>query len=189
MASGVEGAALTWIEHMLPRSIAPERTDDYANCLYACRWCNLARGDAPNVDGTTRAQLLDPCLEVWSTRFELVADVLRARAGDRDAEHTADTYDLADARKTTLRARRRLRLARARSDHEHAGTLIPEVQARDASRERDELLAALRRLQDTTRATLEDLGARPDDADAACSCDAVCALPTWLAEQCWSVLP
>ncbi len=41
-------------EHRVLRSVDPSGADDYANCYYACRFCNEARGTAPLEDAGGR---------------------------------------------------------------------------------------------------------------------------------------
>ena len=62
---GVEGLGLTAIEHHRTRSAYPELTNDYHNCFYACRLCNTARGDSPDVSAVGGHRLLDPCTVAW----------------------------------------------------------------------------------------------------------------------------
>ncbi len=87
---GIEGTGLTSVEHQIPRSHAPHLEDDYSNCFYACRFCNGARGDTPNVDTTGRT-LLEPCTTAWASRFERRGFSLQPL--DADAEYTAKTAD------------------------------------------------------------------------------------------------
>ena len=102
---GVEGLALTWIEHLLLKSTEGE-ADRYGNCVYACQMCNRARGRTASVcsDG---AQLLDPTGVGWADHFERQDDRLSPRPGDADAGYTWLAYDIDDARKVHARARRR----------------------------------------------------------------------------------
>lgn len=102
---GVEGTGLTSIEHRIPRSHNPALADEYANCYYACRYCNTARAVAPNLDRQGH-ELLDPCATTWAAHFTVDDNRLRPLAGDDDAAYTAEVYDFADPRKIEMRAGR-----------------------------------------------------------------------------------
>src|SRR5262245_56878102 len=47
------GHAAFGVDHLIPRSIAPNRVCDYDNLIYACLSCNAAKRD--------QAIVLDPC--------------------------------------------------------------------------------------------------------------------------------
>ena len=92
------GGAARWgvvtIEHVFLKNAKtgdPSLANTYANCILACRLCNIARRDKPNVDASGR-RLLDPTRTAWSKHFVIVDDELRpASAADRDAQYTAES--------------------------------------------------------------------------------------------------
>ena len=102
MLGGVEGWAITQIEHFVPKSRTTSLRDVYSNCFYICRRCNNARGVAANIDADGR-KLLNPCVTVWRKHFTLVNGELRFRADDKDAEYTCKAYKLNDPVKVRLR--------------------------------------------------------------------------------------
>lgn len=188
IAHGIEGTGLTGIEHHVPRSHAPDLTNEYGNCLYACRFCNGARSKAPNVDAKGR-NLLDPCTTPWASRFQRQDFSLVPR--DPDAEYTAETYDLDDPRKREMR--------RARADSIGLGLRILsegpdrirrllQVAERVAGDDRSVIIETAEALQIQVVAARKELTRFrmvPPDADEACRCDsdAVRELPSFLASQ------
>ncbi len=106
MPYGAEGAGVTQIEHLIPRSADDALVGVYANVLYICRFCNGARSDTDQQDEQGR-HLLDPTQDVWSAHFRVENDELRPFAGDVHAEYTAEVYNVNDPRKVKLRRRRR----------------------------------------------------------------------------------
>src|SRR6185295_6012825 len=107
---GAEGLGITWIEHFTPASLNVGKVNDYENCFYTCRFCNLSRRQAPPVDESGR-RLIDPCSHAWGERFSLSEnDLLVTDETDSDAVYTLEAYDLNDERKVTRRHRRRERL-------------------------------------------------------------------------------
>lgn len=100
--AGIEGLAVTSIEHVTPQSRSKAKRHLYSNCIYVCRMCNTARSNRPIRDSRGR-RLLDPTKDPWSSHFHFVGDQLVAKAGDQDASYTAEAYDVADERKTKLR--------------------------------------------------------------------------------------
>ena len=106
MDCGIEGWGVMTIEHMVPRAQDPSLLGTYANLLYICRLCNIARSDTDVVDMNGR-RLLDPTKDVWSEHFRVLNDQLQPLDGD--AEYTADVYRVNEARRVKLRRRRRER--------------------------------------------------------------------------------
>lgn len=104
--SGTEGWGLMWVEHVELRSKQPELANDYENCLYACRFCNQARGSKPLVD-SQRRHLLNPCHAAWGEHFDLNEDRIELRDDNGDTDYTFHTYDLNDVRKVRMRGKRR----------------------------------------------------------------------------------
>ncbi|MBI5368597.1 MAG: hypothetical protein HZA54_16295 [Planctomycetes bacterium] len=104
-AAGAEGSGVTTVEHHVPRQADRARINDYGNCLYACRYCNRARGLAPR--GVEGATLLDPSAQAWGDHFRAEGDRLAPAVGDPDAAYTHRSYDLDDPRKLEMRRWRR----------------------------------------------------------------------------------
>src|ERR1700730_10113620 len=58
-ACGATGWGIMSIEHLIPQSVAPERANDYLNCIYACGRCNRSRRNLQDLP--SGARLLNPC--------------------------------------------------------------------------------------------------------------------------------
>lgn len=101
---GVEGWAVSTIEHIIPRSHDGALIGTYKNLLYICRLCNNARSDSDLCDAWGR-RLLDPTKDVWSQHFQLQQDHLVPITSH--AEYTEDVYNINDSRKVKLRRTRR----------------------------------------------------------------------------------
>jgi len=186
---GAEGTGLFATEHHVARAAAPALADVYANCFYACRFCNGARGALP-LESTRGQKLLHPCREAWGARFRAEGDRLAYAPSDEDAEYTHRTYRLDDRRKQVMRRHRREAIAEARRALEEAPRLIADLLAharRVRRAERRELLAAaaeLHRVVRAARTQLERYAAVPADHDRACRCAAESAqLPAFLEAQ------
>jgi hypothetical protein len=54
------------VEHLVSRSVAPERSGDYENLVYACCRCNSVKTDAHYV--------LDPCQQPLGRHLQIAAD-------------------------------------------------------------------------------------------------------------------
>ena len=186
---GVEGTGLTWIEHRLLRSVDPLRARDYANCYYACRFCNTARGTAPLEDADGR-RVLDPCADAGGHHLMVHGDGLRPL--DDDARYTHETYDLDDPRKRLARRSRTAAIDTARKTLSKAPRLISrllELAETAAAKDRAAILDAAQARSATVRAArrqLERYRAIPADAPTSCRCGTLAAhsLPAFLAEQC-----
>jgi hypothetical protein len=187
LAYGTEGSGLMWIEHRVPVSHDATGTNVYKNCFYSCRYCNLSRRVAALIDEQGR-HLLDPCQHAWREAFELAGDELQARAGNRDAAYTIESYALNEPRKVALRQSRRETLAEAiavvqgfESKHAHL--------MRKAIDEADPTLVVLARdfraYRDRALQDLERFVPVPDRTDRACACTGgePPALPAVLQEQ------
>ena len=172
---GVERTGLTSIEHRIPRSDAEAgaaATHVYANCYYACRFCNGARSARPLVDARGR-RLLDPCADAWSTHFERVGAELRPRSGDADAVYTAESYDVDDPRKQLMRRNRERIMGAAERASAEIPPLVAELGARLAERPDPALLAVMRRLDEQladARRARRRFARTPEDAPTACRC-------------------
>lgn len=189
--AGARGSGLFSIEHRVARRHAPDQADTYANCFYACRFCN--RPPTAEETAAWRAEyLLDPCTSTWSEHFQLVEDELVPRAGDERARATARVYDLGDPRKIAMRRRRREALEGAVRLLREGPGLVDALLARADSAcpaAGGELLAVaaeLQRQMDAALSQLRQLAAVPPDAPGACRCgDGVARdLPAALAAQC-----
>ena len=115
---GAPGTGLMTIEHFVRQEgEGSARANEYANCFYACRFCNGARGSRYEVaEERGGRRLLNPCSNAWAEHFELVGtDRLRPRRGDADARYTYRAYDLDGPRKRMSRGRRRHSIERARA--------------------------------------------------------------------------
>lgn len=184
----VEGWGLTGIEHRVPVSRDRSRRNDYSNCYYACRFCNIARGNRPIVDAWEH-RLLDPCQDAWRDYFKLEADELSARGEYyADALHTLFSYDLNDERKVEMRRSRRETITECldivnRYDELQDRLLDLLRQKLDST-----LLALSKELWGRFRDAYEDLerfSSVPEHADPACACghDRHHSLPEVLQEQ------
>ncbi len=189
---GAEGMGVTWIEHFTPASTDIQSVNDYANCFYTCRFCNLSRAKAALVDKSGR-KLIDPCNHVWEERFSLSEDDrLLPDKGDPDAVYTSQAYDLNDLRKVRRRQRRRERLTEwlgvlAEGPHQVRSLTVLSENAGSVADAAVMLEVAASLRHRIFRAAIEILryGAVPADADLSCSCGQAdhCRLPEWLAAQ------
>jgi len=183
---------LTGIEHFTPVSHAEEKGNDYDNCFYACRLCNGARQDRPRQDEQGR-NLIHLVGSVWGDRFALTeAGHLVPGEADRDAQYTAEAYDLNDPRKVVARQTRKRHLEAWMKLFQEGPRLVAslislcetEVSSEKASR----LLEAAFVIQQQLEQAREDIrryAAVPEDASLECRCGnrGQCSLPSWLEEQ------
>src|SRR6185436_9991468 len=188
---GVEGTGLTGVEHFAPVSQAEEKTNEYGNCFYACRFCNGARADAPAMDLEGR-RLLNPCDQAWGIHFQLGDHAhLLPRTGDTDAAYTEDVYDLNDPRKVEIRSWRRERLEellRVLWEAPASAQDLLDLCSVEPTPQAEPLLRMAQRLWDQTRRALRDLqrfAAIPRDAGMGCRCgrEDQHQLPPYLADQ------
>jgi hypothetical protein len=189
---GAEATGLMSIEHHLPQSHdrAGAHADEYANCFYACRFCNRARGALPVVDAHER-RLLDPCRDAWGDHFIAIDDRLAPCANDGDAAYTHRAYDLDDPRKQQMRRTRREVLEEAFSLLEGGPPRLLrllDIAAQAPAPYRAELLDAAQRLRELmtrARRDVERFSAVPADADPRCRCATTeaCVLPPFLDAQ------
>ncbi len=189
--SGAQGLGLTSIEHFVPASLDAEKVNQYENCFYACRFCNLSRAAAPPVDKTGR-RLINPCDHIWADHFfATFDDRLLADPNDQDAVYTAEAYDLNDPQKVRRRRRRRELLAEwlgILSEGPSQVRWLVELSEKASFAEAAKLLAAAQAMRTLVlRASLEiqRCAAVPADADEACRCgrEEHLELPAWLATQ------
>jgi len=167
----VEGWGVTGVEHYIPVSEAPEKENDYSNCYYACRFCNIARGSRPVHDG--RQRLLDPCRDAWADHFVLHDDQILPRDTSPDAAYTHQAFDLDDERKVTMRRSRRETITECLAIVTRHDTLQSQLLLR-LSQERDPLLSELsEELWEKFLWAWQDLvrfAPVPASADPVCSC-------------------
>jgi hypothetical protein len=186
-----EGSGLTTAEHLILRSVAPERINDYDNCLYCCRYCNTARSTRPVEAYGCR--LLDPTHDSWATYFSAENDCLLPRANDPNAQYTHESYDLDDPRKVAMRHFRRMLI------ENHLGFLQRGLALRARLLELAEsrqdspevvfvLLRSARELRHAMLHAIDDLKGYPVvpfDAALRCRCETAdhCCLPPYLQNQ------
>lgn len=189
---GAESIGVMWIEHFTPASLDASRTNDYENCFYACRFCNLSRLTAPPIDESGR-RLINPCSHVWGERFFLSEDDrLLPDEADPDAVYTAETYDLNDDRKVRRRRRRRERLtewqAVLRGGPARIESLLGLAQRVDTLQDASLLIEEANSLRNRillATVEIQRYFAVPADADSSCPCGRGdhCSLPEWLVAQ------
>jgi hypothetical protein len=87
------------VEHLVPRSEAPERFCDYDNLLYACQACNCHKGD--------HWPVLDPCRVAYNQHLRVGDDGViegLSRAGKKLIKILRlDRQELTDFRRRLLR--------------------------------------------------------------------------------------
>ena len=189
IAHGVEGTGLTSVEHYALQSTSPEQAGTYANCFYACRFCNGSRSTRAAENGD--AHLLDPCAATWASHFQLTNFELRPGDGDASAAYTHSVYDMDDPRKVQMRRDRFEAI-------EGALHLVSQVPALEAEllklatglgpSDAKTLVDAAQELRRQLRCAFDDLARYapvPRDADRPCSCSILeHALPQFLSDQC-----
>lgn len=189
---GTGGTGAMTIEHLVPQSQGV-RQNDYGNLVYACRFCNGSRRAVPL--HTDEGGLLDPTRAAWADHFVTRGDELLPVEGNRDAAHTANTYDLNDERKVRRRETRRTfrelfdALSAARRDAAALVEMADEAQSLDRKLELLALAESVRKTSDRSDAVCSRLAVRPDDAPSTCRCNdaETLDLPPWLARQAFVV--
>lgn len=168
----IRGSGLTHIEHFEPKSRQKALRNQYSNCFYACRFCNVSRGIAPNEgpEGT----LLNPCDRAWDEAFVLSGDRFWPRdEGDRDATYTLNTYRLNDLPKVKMRKLRRLAVRRRVADLEETRTferdLLDHAVAGGGVRSA-RMAKVISKLRWQAYMDLWKFRAVPDGHDTECSC-------------------
>lgn len=172
-AYGAEGTGLTHVEHFTTQRRNPDGRNAYKNCYYICRFCNGARGNAPNRDRLGRV-LLDPCGRVWQEVFVRVEERLTPRdPEDGDAAYTLEKYDLNEPRKIKARQMRQRRIAErlgfledTRGEVESLLDLAAEVRKPELVR----LAKEIRRARQLACDDLMHFQAVPEDCDGSCRC-------------------
>lgn len=172
-----EGTGLMWIEHLEPRTQAPDLVNVYANCAWACRFCNNIRRIQPS-QHPSGARLLHPWRDAWGAHFLLHEDRLEPlHEGDagRDARYTIAVYRLNDDRKVKMRCERRTVLEEYVKLFEHDVTDLRRIAAQQSSvEERMAEVARIHQLRQWRRLAHDELSRRtaiPVDAPTRCRCD------------------
>lgn len=67
------------IDHFVPKSLAPEKENEYSNLIYSCRLCNNSKRDKWPTGDATRPHndnegWIDPCDELYSSHFDRLDD-------------------------------------------------------------------------------------------------------------------
>ncbi|MFO0610408.1 MAG: hypothetical protein U0324_45025 [Polyangiales bacterium] len=198
--TGVSRTGQFSIEHKVLKSTPAGEVieNDYANCLYLCRFCNGTRGDR-HAHVAPEGRLLDPVADRWDAHFAANDDSLTPLPNDGDAAYTERAYGINDgnrrerrgARARLIEALRRDLLARVEDiravDVELQGSL--SVEARGAKmtqrgRWRVEAEGIVEKLKDF-------LGV-PRDAPPLCKCRKTSTRRTVVpavVEACWEELP
>jgi hypothetical protein len=191
---GTSGLGVMTIEHQVPKGAMVGWRNRYANCLYACRWCNQARGAKPNK--TKAGCLLDPTAVGWGAHFLMSKGDLVARKGDARAAYTHEAYDLNDPRKVDRRRHRRDLISERRALLTEGPRSIAALLRFVARHPLDPFvktalhMAAQLRLELTRAARdLRRFAAVPDDAPTGCRCVSAAALdlPRHAAAGCWEL--
>lgn len=183
---GVEGLGIMGVEHFVPVSLDADAVNDYENCFYACRLCNGARASVPVTDGQHR--LLNACMDSLAEHFEAANDQLLPKSDDRDAIHTASTYDLNDPRKSRLRKLRREMLSECLDLLQDGPTRVKILIGLSEKHNDVDILDAARDLQRCIQIAATEVlkyAAIPVDAPQGCRCEEQenTALPEWLDQQ------
>ena len=163
-------------EHIAPQSTNPSRKNEYANCVYCCRYCNCARSATPVIGHD--ATLLDPTKHAWAAHFEASHDRLFPRPSDLDASYTYMAYNLDDPRKVELRRCRRKAIEYCRKFLEDGPVLEAQLirlvaQYQSNPDDAGELLAGaalVREAISNAKQVLRAYAAVPPDADRKCRC-------------------
>jgi len=179
---------MTGVEHYWSQRDKPESKDLYANCFYACRFCNTARGATPIGRGARR--LLNPCRAAWADHFTPTdGGELAPKDGNAAAAFTAATYDINDPRRTSLRRKRRRVIPDALRVLEESPALIDHLLTMAASSSPHDRVALVQAAEELNvqraRAVrlLRAYALIPADADQRCSCTVAPRPPDYLGAQ------
>lgn len=187
---GIGSTGLTTVEHVVPQSEDAGQSNTYANCLYACRWCNRSRSNLPLHDGNGNV-LLNPTTSAWADHFEVRDDKLAPKTGS--GQYTEVAYSINDPFKVQRRAARRELIERCRKlvleappKIEGLSRLVGRLVASDALDDAEEVRRVARCLHEQValaRQTLERYQGVPVDAGTACRCQPGPTMPPQVAEQ------
>lgn len=175
LPEGVEGFGTATVEHFVLQSQVAALRNEYVNCYYSCRLCNSARSTRPV--SWRGARLLAPDADAWAEHFELEGDKLIPVVGDRDAEYTADVYDINDERKVVRREQRRSSIEEALQVLAAAGEDLRLLEERIQQetdlvelRKLAQLAGDFRRIYTYTMRQLRRHLPVPRDAPPSCAC-------------------
>ncbi|WP_437591110.1 HNH endonuclease [Sorangium sp. So ce1000] len=187
---GIGPTGLTTVEHIVPQSEDATQSNTYANCLYACRWCNRSRSTLPQHDGSGNV-LLNPTTSAWADHFEAQDDQLAPKTGS--GKYTEIAYSINHPLKVKMRATRRKTIERCRTLVLEAPTEIEELSrlleflvASNQMERADTVRRVARHLSDQValaRQALQRYQGIPVDADKACRCRPAPTMPPQVAEQ------
>lgn len=170
---GVEGSGLGHVEHFFLQSRDGHQRNVYENCFYSCRFCNVSRGDKPNVDAEDRT-LLNPCERAWLGAFTMHLDKMVPRdGGDGDAAYTSEAYELNDPRKKRMRRLRRLTIRQCRRFLKRTRTSESALLDRAFAGGGEEYVDIAWGIDDSRRRAYADLlrfQVVPRDRDTSCRC-------------------
>jgi hypothetical protein len=172
---GVAGMGLMTIEHHITRSADPTYEDDYANCFYACRFCNGARGRKCTEDARGR-RLLHPCRDAWGEHFMAEGERLPYAEGDVDAEYTHAAYRLDAPMKQVMRSHRRESIDASLQTIDKAPSRLKrltDLAERLEGEERElamSLVVEIHAERRRARRQLDRYSLVPKDCDAICRC-------------------
>lgn len=191
---GVEGSGLTGVEHFVPCTTDPKLVNDYANCFYACRFCNLDRASQANVDPERGGRLLNPCNQMWAQCFERAGDELRPRDQDPDARYTHQIYNLDHPRKVSMRRFRRETLEAYLAVLQQGPPLYDRLMSRAIETAEPALISEAECLASYIQKAHDFLilySIIPEDRRCPCSCGdaALCEIPEMLRAQALSLEP
>jgi hypothetical protein len=181
--AGSEGWGTFTTEHFLPRSREPSRANDYTNCYWCCRRCNVSR-NARDVE-TAEGRLLDPCRDAWAGALCVEAFEFRTvLPGDRDASRTLDVYDLNDPLKVRARRKRAQAISSALDLYRRSSAIIGRLSRQDKWFLSDLGTALRNQLEAAKR--LVAFAAIPEDRVERCECqdEGEFSLPGWIDAQC-----
>lgn len=171
---GPHGYGQTSAEHVIPQTTDDTLINSYGNLIYLCVRCNSARQNRSLIN-TRGNRILDPRVDPWGSRFDLIADKFVGR--DSDADYTIDAYDLNDEVKVNLRKRFREELTRTISAYLRLWEVSYEPYSVEDA-------AFLRQLRNDFGSTLRSkYSLQPSDAPSRCTCGRgiVLQLPSALA--------
>lgn len=180
---GSEGSGLFSVEHYELRSQRPDLEAEFENCLYCCRFCNIARGSLPVKESKSQRRLLHPRKAGWGENFSLEKCVMKP-SKSRNATYTAECYDLEDPRKTRLRRARKESIAECRRVLEKGPELLTQIKKRGRFDAGLELY--LIESVEAARFQLDTYLAIPVDSDENCRCRSLERLPDFIIQCCQS---
>jgi hypothetical protein len=187
---GIRPTGLTTVEHIVPQSEDAGQSSTYANCLYACRWCNRARSTKPLHDENGNA-LLNPTTSAWADHFEVRDDKLAPKTGS--GKYTEVAYSINDPFRVQRRAARRKDIERCRTlvleapaEIEELSRVLESLVTSNKLEDAEAIRRLARRLNEQValaRQALERYQGVPVDADTECRCRPEPTMPPQIADQ------